>query len=88
MFNIDLYKIIPWLLPFRYRVVFNIEYIRVLLTPLVTIYNNLLTLSNTTRYRVQHTGQVCYITGALNDAFDITNRGIKVRNSGGDNVIS
>lgn len=70
MFQIDWTALIRQFIPaFLYGEIFK-NWITVLITPLMTVYNQFLAFRNDSIYRVSHTGQVISITDMLNDRFD------------------
>lgn len=58
-------KLLVWLIPPILRKKTHVDWLDVLLTPLHTIYEEML-------YKMQHTGQVIYLEKVLNEAFNLT----------------
>ncbi len=58
-------KLILWLIPPILRKKTHANWLNVLLTPLHSLYEDIL-------YKMQHTGQVIYLEKVLNEAFNIT----------------
>ena len=75
MYQIDWAALIKQLIPaFLQGAVFK-NWITVLLTPLMTGYNQFLAFRQSSVYRVSHTGQVISLTDMLNHRFDpLSNR--------------
>ncbi len=86
MFDIDFNNVVVWLLPRRIRTVFNITYLKALISPIVDIYNRFHEYRNDVNYKLAHNSQVCYLEAALNDAFDTIDRRIYLSESGGETV--
>lgn len=58
-------KLLLWLIPPILRKKTHVTWLNVLLTPLHSLYANIL-------YKMQHTGQVIYLEKVLNETFNIT----------------
>lgn len=58
-------KLLLWLIPPILRKKTHVEWLDVLLTPLHSLYEDIL-------YKMQHTGQVIYLEKVLNEAFNIS----------------
>ena len=58
-------KLLLWLIPPILRKKTHVDWLDVLLTPLHTLYEDIL-------YKMQHTGQVIYLEKVLNETFNIT----------------
>lgn len=86
MFELDFDKVIIWLLPRRVRTVFNVAYLKAVLTPLFDLYNEFQEYRADINYKLEHNSQVCYMEAALNDAFDFAERRIFLTESGGEQV--
>jgi hypothetical protein len=78
VFNIDYKKLIVLLLPPFLRQSILFAFLKVLTKPVVTLYDSFLTNREENIYKINHTGQVCYLRKLLNDAFDVTDRRIYI----------
>lgn len=58
-------KLLLWLIPPILRKKTHVDWLDVLLTPLHSLYEDIL-------YKMQHTGQVIYLEKVLNEAFNVT----------------
>jgi hypothetical protein len=76
IYTIDFTRLIGWLVPPRLRVEFTLNWLKSLVLPIVALYNTWKNYQADVDYRVNLTGQVCRLRGALNDAFDMLNRRI------------
>jgi hypothetical protein len=83
MFGINFDSVVVWLIPKVLRTGFNVAWLKALVAPVVTLYNELLSYREDVLYKLSHNGQVCYLEGALNDAFDIVLRRIYISDAGG-----
>jgi len=83
MFEVDFYKVGNLIMHPLLRTLFNLRFLNVLLDDLVSVYNTFKTMRTKQLYILSHNGQVCYMQGALNDAFDIAERRIYIRDAGG-----
>ncbi len=86
MFGINFNNVVVWLIPKVLRTSFNVAWLKALVVPVVTVYNQLLTFKDEVLYKLSHNGQVCHLQGALNDTFDISLRRIYISDAGGDVV--
>lgn len=86
MFDIDFNSVVVWLLPRKYRTLFNVAYLKALIAPIVTLYNKFLTYRTDTLYKLNHNSQVCYMEAVFNDAFDTSLRRIYISDAGGEVV--
>ncbi len=66
--------------PIEWRTPILIGYIIALLQPIITIYDDWLKLRADNLYKLEHTGQVCYLRKSLNDRFDPSLRRIYIGN--------
>jgi len=87
MFGVDFNTVVVWLVPKVLRTGFNVNWLKALVSPIVTVYNRFTTYRTNNLYKLGHNGQVCYLEGALNDSFDPSLRRIFISDAGGD-VIS
>jgi hypothetical protein len=63
-------------LPTKWRDVASIQYLKVLLRPINDLYDKWYNWRLDNIYKLDHTGQVCYLRGSLNDLFDPIERRI------------
>ena len=77
-YDIDFKRLALMLLPtfLRRPVMAYLSY--AVVAPIAYIHTKLVHLRNQTIYRLEHNGQVCHLRGALNDAFDFSQRRITV----------
>lgn len=87
MFNVNWNVFVAWLCPPVIRNAFWVNWFRVLINPLVTIHNSLLTFRTANLYQLSHTSQVWSIEAVLNNAFDPVERRIYLQDAGGYEVI-
>lgn len=78
IFEIDLNKWVVLLLPTTLRQSKMIAWLKVLVSPIVSLHYKFIQKRNEDLYKLSHNGQVCYLRKALNDAFDPTQRRIKI----------
>lgn len=83
-YSVDFDKLGKLLLPINLRQQRLMAYLSAILSPLVALHYTWTQFRNTNLYKLAHTGQVCYLRGALNDAFDPSERRIYIDGSGGD----
>ncbi|MCT4647556.1 MAG: hypothetical protein N4A74_21390 [Carboxylicivirga sp.] len=86
MFEIDFNKVVLWLVPRVMRTAFNVAWLKELVRPVVSLYNEFTNKRADDLYRLNHNGQVCYLEAVLNDAFDISLRRIYISDAGGEVV--
>jgi len=86
MFDINFNSVVTWLLPRRIRTVFNVAWLKALVSPITDVYNDFQDYRNEVNYKLEHNSQVCYMEAALNDAFDTVDRRIYLSESGGETV--
>ncbi|MBS2100718.1 hypothetical protein [Carboxylicivirga linearis] len=86
MFGIDFNNVVIWLIPKVLRKAFNIAWLKALVTPIISLYNQFTSYKADILYKLDHNGQVCYLEGALNDAFDTDERRIYISDAGGDTI--
>ncbi|WP_268848154.1 hypothetical protein [Flavobacterium aestivum] len=65
-------------LPNKWRDVISIQFIKVLLRPINDIYYKWYNWRIENIYKLEHTGQICYSRGSLNDKFDPIERRIYI----------
>lgn len=58
--------------------------LKAFLQPMVTLHYTWSQFRKRKIYELEHTGQVCYMRKALNDAFDVDERRIYIDGTGGD----
>ncbi len=78
VFDIDIKKLTVLLLPTFLRKAKMIAWLHSLVTPLVSLCYLFQQKREKDLYKLNHNGQVCYLRGALNDAFDFELRRIKI----------
>ena len=86
MFDVNWSTVINWLMHPELRTAFNINFLNALLTPFNALYNTFKSYRDDNIYKLNHNGQVCYLEGALNDAFDIDLRRMTITDAGGLDV--
>lgn len=79
-FDIDWYRFGVENIPIKWREVSLIQFVKVLLRPLNDIYYKWFNWRIDNIYKVEHTGQICYLRGSLNDKFDPVERRIYIGN--------
>lgn len=77
-FETDFKKLSALLLPTVLRKPKMIDWLQVLLAPLISLNAKFLVFRNQDLYKVRHNGQVCYLRKVLNDAFDNDLRRIQI----------
>lgn len=65
-------------LPNKWRDVASIQFVKVLLRPLNDLYYIWYNWRIDNIYKLEHTGQICYLRGSLNDKFDPVERRIYI----------
>lgn len=87
-YNVDFNKLGNLMLPINLRQPKLMAYVSAILHPIVQLHYNWQQFRNHqpygTMYRLDHTGQVCYLRKALNDAFDVSQRRIYIDGTGGN----
>lgn len=86
MFEVNWATVVNWLMPPVLRTAFNLNFLTALLSPFQALYNQFKIYRDDNIYTLNHNSQVCYLEGALNDAFDIDQRRIRIDDAGGENV--
>lgn len=82
--NVDFDKLGKLLLPLKLRQPKLMALVKGYLQPMITLHYNWTQFRNKKLYELEHTGQVCFLRGALNDAFDVDLRRIYIDGTGGD----
>lgn len=77
-FDIDWYKFGTQNLPNKWRDVSTIQFVKVLLRPLNDVYYKWYNWRIDNIYKLENTGQICYLRGSLNDKFDPVERRIYI----------
>lgn len=83
IYNIDYNKLAVLLLPTFLRKPIILAFAHSLLSPLNNLHSRFINFQKEKEYRLKHNGQVCYLTAALNDRLDYTNRRITIT----DNIV-
>lgn len=77
-YNIDFNKWAVLLLPTQRRKPKFIAFVKTLVSPVVSLYDDFLRFKQRTEFYLNHNGQVCYMRKALNDEFDPILRRIQI----------
>ncbi len=77
-YNVDHNKLVVMELPDRKRKMIMVAYLRLAASVLAEIANRFNQKRLVNIYKMQHNGQICYLRGALNDAFDPQQRRILI----------
>jgi hypothetical protein len=67
-------------LPNKWRDVSSIQFVKVLLRPINDLYYKWYNWRLDNIYKLEHTGQICYLRGSLNDKYDPVERRIYIGN--------
>ena len=78
VYSIDYKRLIVLLLPTFLRRPLLFGLIKSLVLPIITLHSDFLAQRRSNIFQANHTGQVCYLRGMLNDAFDATLRRIYI----------
>ncbi len=78
VYDIDVKKLSVLLLPTFLRKPKMVAWLHSLVTPLVSLHYVFMQKRAADLYNLNHNGQVCYLRGALNDAFDVELRRIQI----------
>ncbi len=78
VYDIDVKKLSVLLLPTFLRKAKMVAWLHCLVAPLVSLHYAFMQKREADLYNLNHNGQVCYLRGALNDAFDVEQRRIKI----------
>lgn len=65
-------------LPFKWRDLNSISFVKVILKPINDIYYKWYNWRIDNIYKLENTGQICYLRGSLNDKFDALERRIYI----------
>lgn len=79
-FDVNWDKLVLYLLPTFLRRPFLLGYIRALLAPMESLYYKWYNWRIDNIYKLEHTNQICYLRGSLNDKFDPVERRIRIGN--------
>ncbi len=77
-YRININKYAVQLLPTHKRKPKFIAYIKVLISPIVSLHDEFLRDQAEDNHKLNHTGQICYLRNVLNDKFDNTLRRIYI----------
>lgn len=80
LFDINWDKLVLYLLPTFLRKPFLLGYTRALLSPMESLYYKWYNWRIDNIYKLEHTNQICYLRGSLNDKFDPVERRIYIGN--------
>ena len=78
IYDIDFNLLGKWLIPKRMRKLRTLAWLRILISPFITVYMDLLRFRSSTLYYLMITPQVCYLEILLNDRYDFTQRRIYI----------
>jgi hypothetical protein len=78
LFDLDYGSLVMQLLPVKLRQSKMIAWLKVLVSPVIRLYELFKTNRSDDLYRLAHNGQVCYLQVALNDLFDPILRGVLI----------
>jgi len=78
VFEVDFKRLVVLLLPTFLRRPLLFALLKALVRPLVSMHTTFMAARREALYKANHTGQVCYLRGCLNDAFDSDLRRIKL----------
>jgi len=70
VFEVDFKRLVVLLLPTFLRKPLLFALIKALVRPVVSVHTAFMAARREALYKTNHTGQVCYLRGCLNDAFD------------------
>ena len=79
-YNINFNKLVVLNQPTFLRKNVMVVFLRVLIKPINTLYYQWYQFRTANLYKLEHTGQVCYLRKVLNDRFDRSQRRIKIGN--------
>lgn len=77
-YKIDWNKLVILLLPTFLRKASLVGYLQALVSPISTLHYNWMRKREADWYKLNHTGQVCYLRKVLNDALDVSYRRIYI----------
>ena len=82
-YNINYTNFVRLMLPLQLRQAKLMAYLEALVFPIYTLHSLWKAYREDNLYKLYHTGQVCYLRGALNDSFDPDLRRIYIDGTGG-----
>lgn len=77
-YSVDFDKLGKLMLPVDLRKPKLMAYLSALIAPLATLHYDWKKFRTSNLYKIEHTGQICYLRGSLNDSFDISERRIYI----------
>lgn len=77
-YKVDFNRLAVLLLPTFLRKPILMGYLQALLAPIDSLYYSWSIFRNDNLYKVQHTGQICYLRKVLNDKLDVSQRRIYI----------
>lgn len=78
MFNLDIDKLILWLIPAALRKPVLYAWLKALCLPVIQLYDQFMIRRLASLYRISHNGQVFSMEAMLNDRFDLIARRIYI----------
>jgi len=78
LFHVDYKRLVVLLLPISLRQDVIVAFLRIMTSPIVTLFNDFSKNRNDNLFRLQKNGQVCYLRSVLNDAFPQANKQIRI----------
>lgn len=78
VYNIDFKKFVKWWTPYRWRRLFLLTLLGVLVYPIAQLHQLFMRFKDAKLYQLKITPQVCYLEMMLNDGFDPAGRGIYI----------
>ncbi|MDR0834612.1 MAG: hypothetical protein LBN93_10605 [Candidatus Symbiothrix sp.] len=78
LFQIDYKKLVLLLLPTMLRREVVYAFLKAMTAPVISLYNQFTSNRDNNLYRLQISGQVCYLRRLLNDAFPSANGNIRI----------
>lgn len=79
-YSIDFNILTKIQLPLKLRQQRIMAFLSALITPLTDVHFIWYNFRKTNLYKIEHTGQICYLRGSLNDSFDPVERRIYITN--------
>ncbi|WP_268846728.1 hypothetical protein [Flavobacterium aestivum] len=77
-YKVDFNRLAVLMLPTFLRKPLLVAYLQSLLVPIDSLYYKWSIFRNDNLYKVQHTGQICYLRKVLNDKLDVSRRRIYI----------
>lgn len=77
-YSVDIDILTKLLLPTKLRQQRIMAYLSALVAPLVALHYTWRQFRKANLYKIEHTGQICYLRGSLNDSFDPIERRIYI----------